>query len=129
MAVVDRGGFTAAEIRASSGGGSSRPGIGVGVPSKSAHSRCRPHGRHGRRVPASPPGSSGRSRRSRGSDDLLGSVKSGACELGLTDAADVPQSLAAISLGSHELGFILPPGSTAAAGGALEALDPGGIPL
>src|SRR5271163_2953404 len=42
---------------------------------------------------------------------------------------DFPQSLAAISLGSQELGFILPPGPTAPPGGALEALDPGGIPL
>jgi LysR family carnitine catabolism transcriptional activator len=63
------------------------------------------------------------------SDDLFGLVDSGACELGLTDAADVPQSLAAISLGSQELVFILPPGSTTETGDPLRGLDPGGIPL
>ena len=44
------------------------------------------------------------------SDDLFALVESGTCELGLTDAADVPQTLAAISLGTQELVFILPPG-------------------
>ena len=42
------------------------------------------------------------------SDDLFSLVESGTCELGLTDATDVPRTLAAISLGTQELVFILP---------------------
>lgn len=63
------------------------------------------------------------------SDDLFALVDSGTCELGLTDAADVPQTLAAISLGSQELVFILPPGSAPAGGHPLEALELGEMPL
>jgi LysR family transcriptional regulator, carnitine catabolism transcriptional activator len=63
------------------------------------------------------------------SDDLFGLIESGACELGLTDAADVPSSLAANSLVSQELVFILPPGSPETAGDSLDALDRGEIPL
>ena len=63
------------------------------------------------------------------SEDLFDLVESGACELGLTDAADVPQSLAAISLGTQKLVFILPPGSTPAGEDPLGALDRGEIPL
>ena len=62
------------------------------------------------------------------SDDLFDLVESGRCELGLTDAADVPRSLAAVSLGTQELVFILPPGS-AAEGDPLEALGRGEMPL
>ena len=63
------------------------------------------------------------------SDDLFDLVESGTCELGLTDAADVPQSLAAISLGTQELVFILPPGSAPTGEDPLGALDRGEIPL
>lgn len=63
------------------------------------------------------------------SDDLFALVESGTCELGLTDAADVPQSLAAISLGTQELVFILPPGSAPMGEDPLEALELGAIPL
>ena len=63
------------------------------------------------------------------SDDLFALVESGTCELGLTDAADVPQTLAAISLGTQELVFILPPGSAPTGGDPLEALELGEIPL
>jgi LysR family transcriptional regulator, carnitine catabolism transcriptional activator len=63
------------------------------------------------------------------SDDLFALVQSGTCELGLTDAADVPPTLAALSLGTQELVFILPPGSAPAGGGPLETLELGDIPL
>ncbi len=63
------------------------------------------------------------------SDDLFALVESGTCELGLTDAADVPQTLAAIALGTQELVFILPPGSAPTSGDLLEALELGEIPL
>ena len=63
------------------------------------------------------------------SDDLFTLVESGTCELGLTDADEVPQSLAAISLMTQELVFILPPGSGASEGDPLGALDRGEIPL
>jgi LysR family transcriptional regulator, carnitine catabolism transcriptional activator len=62
-------------------------------------------------------------------DDLFALVESGTCELGLTDAADVPRTLAAINLGTQELVFILPPGSTPTGGDPLEALELGEIPL
>ena len=63
------------------------------------------------------------------SEDLFDLVESGACELGLTDALDVPPTLAAIALGAQELVFILPPGSTSAGGDLLEVLELGEIPL
>lgn len=63
------------------------------------------------------------------SDDLFALVESGTCELGLTDAADVPHTLAALSLGTQELVFILPPGSAAGEGDPLEMLELGEIPL
>ena len=63
------------------------------------------------------------------SEDLFVLVESGTCELGLTDAADVPVTLAAINLGAQELVFILPPGSAPDRGGPLEALELGEIPL
>ena len=64
-----------------------------------------------------------------GSDDLFALVESGTCELGLTDAADVPATLAAIALGAQELVFIVPPDSISAGGDLLEALELGEIPL
>lgn len=63
------------------------------------------------------------------SDDLFALVESGTCELGLTDAVDVPPTLAAISLGTQELVFILPPDSVPAGGDPLGALELGEIPL
>ena len=63
------------------------------------------------------------------SDDLFGLVESGASELGLTDAVDVPVTLARISLGTQELVFILPPGSATSKADPLEALGLGRIPL
>jgi len=63
------------------------------------------------------------------SDDLFGLVESGSCELGLTDAADVPETLAAITLGSQELVFILPPGTRTSSGDPFAALDLGEFPL
>jgi DNA-binding transcriptional LysR family regulator len=53
------------------------------------------------------------------SEDLFTLVESGSCELGVTDALDVPGSLASISLGIQELVFILPPGSEGAGGDPL----------
>ena len=49
--------------------------------------------------------------------------------LGLTDAVDVPVTLAAIALGTQELVFILPPGSAPGGRDPLEALERGEIPL
>ena len=63
------------------------------------------------------------------SDDLFALVKSGTCELGLTDAVDVPVTLAAVALGTQELVFILPPGSAPGARDSLAALERGEIPL
>ena len=63
------------------------------------------------------------------SDDLFALVESGTCELGLTDALDVPMTLAAIALGTQELVFILPPGSAPRGRDPLEALERGEIPL
>ena len=63
------------------------------------------------------------------SDDLFALVASGTCELGLTDAVDVPAALATVALGAQELVFILPPGSTSAGGDLLEALERGEIPF
>ena len=45
------------------------------------------------------------------SQDLFDLVEDGACELGLTDALDVPDSLASIDFGSQSLVFIHPPGT------------------
>lgn len=63
------------------------------------------------------------------SDDLFALVESGRCELGVTDATDVPGTLAAVSLGTQELVFILPPGSVSTGTDPLGALDRGEIPL
>ncbi len=63
------------------------------------------------------------------SDDLFALVESGTCEVGLTDAVDVPVALTAIALGTQELVFILPPGSVGAGEDPLEALERGEIPL
>ena len=63
------------------------------------------------------------------SDDLFDLVESGACELGLTDAADVPQTLVAVTLGTQELVFILPPAFATTEVDPFEALDLGEIPL
>jgi DNA-binding transcriptional LysR family regulator len=63
------------------------------------------------------------------SDDLFALVESGACELGLTDAANVPAKLATVSLLSQELVFILPPGAAVPGEDPLDALDRGEIPL
>ena len=63
------------------------------------------------------------------SDDLFSLVESGASELGLTDAADVPQTLAAVTLSTQALVFILPPGFATTEGDPFEALDRGEIPL
>ncbi len=63
------------------------------------------------------------------SEDLFTLVESGACELGVTDAVDVPGSLAAISLGMQELVFILPPGSEGAGEDPLGQLDRAEVPL
>ena len=58
------------------------------------------------------------------SDDLFTLVESGASELGLTDAADVPVNLARISLGTQELVFILPPGSATSISGPSRSTGP-----
>jgi LysR family carnitine catabolism transcriptional activator len=63
------------------------------------------------------------------SDDLFTLVASGSCEVGVTDAVDVPDSLAAISLGIQELVFILPPGSKVAEEDPLGALERAEVPL
>jgi DNA-binding transcriptional LysR family regulator len=63
------------------------------------------------------------------SDDLFTLVESGSCELGVTDAVDVPDSLASISLGTQELVFILPPGSVGVGEDPLEALEHAEVPL
>lgn len=48
------------------------------------------------------------------STDLLDLVITGACELGVTEARDVPGTLEAVSLGAQELALILPPGTDTA---------------
>jgi LysR family carnitine catabolism transcriptional activator len=48
------------------------------------------------------------------STDLLDLVITGACELGVTEARDVPGTLDALSLGAQELALILPPGTATA---------------
>jgi len=63
------------------------------------------------------------------SDDLFALVESGTCEVGLTDAVDVPVNLTAIALGTQELVFILPPGSAPGGRDPLDALERGEIPL
>ena len=63
------------------------------------------------------------------SDDLFALVESGTCELGLTDASDVPVNLTAMALGAQELVFILPPGSAVGPEDLVEALERGEIPL
>jgi LysR family carnitine catabolism transcriptional activator len=63
------------------------------------------------------------------SDDLFTLVESGSCELGVTDAVDVPGSLAAISLGIQELVFILPPGSETGREDPLAVLERAEVPL
>jgi len=63
------------------------------------------------------------------SDDLFTLVESGSCELGVTDAVDVPDSLAAVALGTQELVFILPPGSDGAGEDPLAALEREEVPL
>lgn len=62
-------------------------------------------------------------------DDLFALVESGTCEIGLTDAVDVPVTLAAVALGSQELVFIFPPESAPGRRDLLEALELGEIPL
>ena len=63
------------------------------------------------------------------SGDLFTLVESGSCELGVTDAVDVPDSLAAVSLGTQELVFVLPPGSVGAGEDPLEGLERAEVPL
>lgn len=63
------------------------------------------------------------------SEDLFSLVDSGTCELGLTDAADVPETLDAIAVGTQELVFILPPGSKPEGPDPLDALKRDEIPL
>jgi DNA-binding transcriptional LysR family regulator len=63
------------------------------------------------------------------SDDLFTLVESGSCELGVTDAVDVPDSLAAVSLGTQELVFILPPGLASEGEDPLRALERAEVPL
>ena len=63
------------------------------------------------------------------SDDLFALVESGSCELGVTDAVDVPGSLVAITLGIQELVFVLPPGFEGAGEAPLEALERAEVPL
>jgi len=62
------------------------------------------------------------------SRSLFDLVEDGACELGLTDALDVPDSLGAIDFGSQSLVFIHPPGTVVAgadgAGGPVAAGTP-----
>ena len=48
------------------------------------------------------------------STDLLDLVITGASELGVTEAHDVPDTLEALSLGAQELALILPPGTATA---------------
>jgi len=48
------------------------------------------------------------------STDLLDLVITGACELGVTEARDMPGTLEAVSLGGQELALILPPGTATA---------------
>ena len=52
-------------------------------------------------------------------------VESGTCEVGLTDAADVPVTLAAVDLGTQELMFVLLPGSAPGGRDPLAALERG----
>ena len=44
--------------------------------------------------------------------DLFDLVQIGTCELGLSDAVDVPDTLESVQLGTQELVFILPPGTS-----------------
>ena len=63
------------------------------------------------------------------SDDLFALVESGTCEVGLTDAADVPGTLEAVGLGTQELVFILPPGTASGEPDPFRSMDLGEIPL
>jgi LysR family transcriptional regulator, carnitine catabolism transcriptional activator len=58
-------------------------------------------------------------------DDLITLVESGTCELGLSEAVDVPETLAAIAVGSQELVFIVPPVLAWGDGDPIAALDAG----
>lgn len=63
------------------------------------------------------------------SEDLFSLVQEGTCELGLTEAADVPDSLVRVALGTQELVFILPPGSASTGGSPFDAIESGALPL
>ena len=58
-----------------------------------------------------------------GTRDLFDIVETGKCELGLTDALDVPESLEATGLGSQLLVFILPPGTSSGNGKPVHVSD------
>jgi LysR family carnitine catabolism transcriptional activator len=62
-------------------------------------------------------------------EDLFDLVESGKCELGLTEATDVPGALKAVSLGAQELVFILPPGSAPNGESPFEVAELGEMPL
>ncbi|HVB90758.1 MAG TPA: LysR substrate-binding domain-containing protein [Acidimicrobiales bacterium] len=55
--------------------------------------------------------------------DLFDIVETGKCELGLTDALDVPETLVATGLGPQMLVFILPPGTTRRDAEAAKLID------
>jgi LysR family transcriptional regulator, carnitine catabolism transcriptional activator len=55
--------------------------------------------------------------------DLFDLVEIGTCELGLTDAVDVPDTLESVQLSAQDLVFILPPGTSTGAADKAQLAD------
>ena len=64
-----------------------------------------------------------------GTSELFDLVVAGTCELGVTDAHEIPDALVSHSLGRQSLVLILPPGSDHVEGAALELSTLGGTPF
>jgi DNA-binding transcriptional LysR family regulator len=64
-----------------------------------------------------------------GTSELFDLVVAGTCELGVTDAHDIPEGLESHSLGRQSLVLILPPGSDHAEGAEIDLATLGGTPF
>jgi DNA-binding transcriptional LysR family regulator len=64
-----------------------------------------------------------------GTSELFDLVATGTCELGVTDAHDIPDGLQSHSLGGQSLVLILPPGSDHVEGAELHLASLGGTPF
>jgi DNA-binding transcriptional LysR family regulator len=64
-----------------------------------------------------------------GTSELFDLVVSGTCELGVTDARDIPEALESHPLGRQSLVLILPPGSDHVEGAEIDLATLGGTPF